>query len=177
MRFGTIFGTTTVSKATEWRTTVGTNTTSGWSSTTETAPMSSATSATTSVPATTETDGTTEAFTTTTTISSSTEPKLMLDNGQQESELGEKGSSSGSFREEIDDELRDSYPAAGNSSISRQKSVQAAQQNATFDSDSRNISGDSHKLRVNMKGTSPGRNQRVKVDVKKLTRSIIPYDS
>ena len=165
MRFGTIFGTTTVS--TEWRTTEGTTSTYVWTGTTETAPMSSALVSTTTVVSTTETDGTTEALTTTTTtttrtMSSSTKPELMLDNGQNmESQLEEKGSSSVLFREVIDDELRDSYPAAGNNSISRQKSVQAAQQNATFDGSSRNISRNSHKFRVNMKGTD----QRVKDSV------------
>lgn len=138
MRFGTIFGTATVSN--EWSTTEGATTTSSWRATTETAPMSSdatpAIVSTTIVSPTTETVGTTEALTTTTTTTTA--------------QLG--NSSSGIFREELDDELRDSYPAAGNNSIARQKSVQAAQQNATLNGNSRNISRNSHKLRVNMKG-------------------------
>ena len=127
---------------------VGATTT--WAATTETKPMASsdATSAfvTTESPSTTESVGTTDAVTTTTTTTT-----IQL------------------FREEL---LLVTVPA-GKSFIARQKSVQAAQQNATLNGNSRNISRNSHKLRVNMKG----KDQRVKVDGKKLTRPIIRFNS
>ena len=137
----------TSSEASTW--TQFTTTSERWTASTVTQPgktlATDPMSLTTSVSATTTTEVVTEAVTTTTTTTTTsieTEPKLM----QDAESMASSGNAleSGKFREDLDEELRESFPNAGNSSISRQKGFQRDPmknpRNATSEGNSRKIS-------------------------------------
>ena len=136
-------GTTSEGTTTDWKTTTGTKP----GETSEPAPT---TTATTTIATTTR--ATTDLEVATTTTKPSEIVAGVSVDQPLDSQLGEEPSHPDpeSFRQDLDYELRETFPNAGNDSISRQGSAQqnatgsaqrgSAQQIVTFENNSRNIS-------------------------------------